>query len=189
MPHKVNSKIAVQVIALAARVRSQVPLALEAMQPTHEGDAANNQMLYGLMDGICPLAYELVLEMDALLGCSRLVPERMRHNLKLSASVIAAENAMMVLAPALGRTRAHDLLHQAVAERPDSGASLVEVLLGHPEVRAAVDEQMLRESLDPALYTGRSAIMAREMAGMARAAARDLQQRPWVENTGRKSTD
>jgi 3-carboxy-cis,cis-muconate cycloisomerase len=177
MPHKVNSKVAVQVIALAARVRSQVPLALEAMQPTHEGDAANNQMLYGLMDSICPLAYELILEMDTLLGCIRLVPERMRQNLERSASVIAAENAMMVLAPVLGRARAHDLLHHAVAELPDSGASLVEVLLGHPEIRAAVDEQVLRDSLDPALYTGRSAMMAMEMAGMARAAARDLQRR------------
>ncbi|MGH8617065.1 MAG: lyase family protein [Burkholderiales bacterium] len=177
MPHKVNSKVAVQVIAVAARLRSQVPLALEAMQPTHEGDAANNQMLYGLMDSICPLAYELILEMDALLGCIRPVPERMRRNLELSASVIAAENAMMALAPVLGRTRAHDLLHHAVAELADAGGSLAEVLLGKPEIRAAVDERILREALDPARYTGRSAILAREMAGRARAAARDLQRR------------
>ncbi|MGH6882796.1 MAG: lyase family protein, partial [Hypericibacter sp.] len=169
MPHKVNSKVAVQVIAVAARLRSQVPLALEAMQPTHEGDAANNQMLYGLMDSICPLAYELILEMDALLGCIRPVPERMRRNLELSASVIAAENAMMALAPVLGRTRAHDLLHHAVAELADAGGSLAEVLLGKPEIRAAVDERILREALDPARYTGRSAILAREMAGRARA--------------------
>jgi len=181
MPHKVNSKVAVQVIALAARLRSQAPLALEAMQPTHEGDAANNQMLYGLMDSICPMAYELIDEMDELLGCIRLVPERMQRNLDLSASVIAAENAMMTLAPVLGRTRAHDLLHHAMAELAEAGGSLEDLLLCKPEIRAAVDERALREALDPARYTGRSAIMAREMAGVARVAAHDLQQRVPVE--------
>jgi 3-carboxy-cis,cis-muconate cycloisomerase len=178
MPHKVNSKVAVQVIATAARLRSQVPLALEAMQPTHEGDAANNQMLYGLMDGIGPLAYELCAGMDELLGCIRIVPERMRRNLELSASFIAAENAMMVLAPALGRSRAHDLLHHAVAELSDAAPSLTDALLAVPEIREAVGEQALREALDPARYTGLSAQMAREMAATARAAARELQQRP-----------
>ena len=42
MPHKINPKVSVQAIATAARLRGQVPLALEAMQPTHEGDVANN---------------------------------------------------------------------------------------------------------------------------------------------------
>ena len=50
MPNKVNSKVAVQVIALAARLRAMAPLALEAMQPTHEGDAANNQMIYAVIE-------------------------------------------------------------------------------------------------------------------------------------------
>jgi 3-carboxy-cis,cis-muconate cycloisomerase len=177
MPHKINSKVAVQAIAAAARLRSQVPLALEAMQPTHEGDAANNQMLYGLMDSICPMAYELIVDMDELLGCIRLVPERMQRNLDLSASFIAAENAMMVLAPALGRNRAHDLLHHAVEGLPDSRASLADLLLADPEIRGAVGEKTLREALDPALYTGSSAIMARQMAGRARIAALELQQR------------
>jgi len=178
MPHKVNSKVAVQAIAAAARLRSQVPLALEAMQPTHEGDSANNEMLYGLMDGICPLAYELIVEMDALLGCIRLAPERMRSNLELSAAYIASENAVTALAPALGRTRAHDVVHDAVAELTAGGTGLADVLLGKPEIRAAVSDQALRESLDPARYTGLSAQMAREMAAAGRAAARELQQRP-----------
>ncbi len=174
MPHKINSKVAVQAIAAAARLRTQVPLALEAMQPTHEGDAANNQMLYGLMDGICPLAYELIEEMNALLGCIRTVPERMQSNLDHSAAFIAAENAMMVLAPALGRSRAHDILHHAIAELPPRGASLADALLAHAEIRDAVSEPALREALDPSRYTGRSPVMAREMATKARQAAHAL---------------
>jgi 3-carboxy-cis,cis-muconate cycloisomerase len=177
MPHKVNSKVAVQVIAVAARLRSQVPLALEAMQPTHEGDAANNQMLYGLMDSICPMAYELITEMDQLLGCIRLVPERMRSNLDISAAFIAAENAMMVLAPAIGRSHAHDLLHHAIAESATSGIALTELLLKDEQVRSAVAEPALRAALDPANYTGHSATMARDMAAAARIAADALRRR------------
>ncbi|RPJ48337.1 MAG: adenylosuccinate lyase family protein [Betaproteobacteria bacterium] len=177
MPHKVNSKVAVEVIAIAARLRSQVPLALDAMQPTHEGDTANNLMLYGLMDSICPLAYELVCGMNELLDCIVVVPEQMRRNLDRSASFITAENAMMVLAPTLGRNPAHDLLHHAIAEAATDGKTLAEILLRDADVRAAVSSPALAEALDPARYTGRSSIMAREMAATARQAAHELQQR------------
>jgi 3-carboxy-cis,cis-muconate cycloisomerase len=174
MPQKVNSKVAVQVIALAGRLRSQVPLALEAMQPTHEGDAANNQMMYWLMEGTGPLAYAVAWEMDQLLACLRLHPDRMLRNLEHSAGAIAAENAMMLLAPALGRGPAHDLVHHALEESPNAGGRLVDRLLADERVRGAVDEAELRAALDPAGYTGRSAVMAREMAAAALAAAARL---------------
>ena len=177
MPHKINPKVAVQAIALAARLRSQVPLALEAMQPTHEGDAANNQMLYGLMDTICPLAYDLITEMNALLDCIRLAPAQMRRNLGLSAPLIAAENAMMVLAPAIGRNHAHTLLHDAIEAAADGSRPLIDILFDDDAVRAALDRESLQAALDPARYTGRSADMAHEIAAAARAAAAELRRR------------
>ena len=170
MPQKVNPKVVVQVIALGARLRSQVPLALEAMQPTHEGDAANNQMLSVLIDTVCPLAYELITTMDDLLGCLRLDPERMRANLAASGPFIVTEHAMMVLAPAIGRTRAHDLLHHAVAEALREGRDLAELLLEDEVVSNALGEAAVRAALDPACYTGRSEVMAREQAACARQA-------------------
>ena len=177
MPHKVNSKITVQAIAHAARLRSQVPLALEAMQPTHEGDVASNTMMYGLMDTVCPMAYELADAMDEMFDSIAVSPERMRRNLELSSPFIAAENAMMVLAPAIGRNRAHDLLHHAIAEASAGQGELTQILLRNAEVRAVVTRQALDDALDPERYTGRSAQMARDMAGLARTAARELQQR------------
>ena len=174
MPQKVNPKIAVQVIALAARLRSQVPLALEAMQPTHEGDAANNQMMSAMIDTVCPLAYELISTMDDLLGCLRLAPERMRANLDASGAFIVAEHAMMVLAPALGRTQAHDLLHHAVAQALRQGSDLASLLLADARVRDAVGEPALRAALDPASYTGQSQAMALEQAARARTAVEQL---------------
>ena len=174
MPHKVNSKVAVHVIALAARLRAQVPLAFDAVQPTHEGDAANNQMLYMLMDGICPLAYELVCGMDDLLACIRLAPERMRRNLAATGPFMAAENAMMLLAASMGRAEAHEIVHHAAARAVEEDAALVDLLLEQPAVRAAVSEGALRAALDPSNYTGSSGAMARTMAAAARAAAAAL---------------
>ena len=171
MPNKVNPKVAVQVIALAARLRSLTPLALEAMQPTHEGDGANNQMLYALIDQACPLAYELVCAMDELLGCLRLVPENMRRNLALNGPAMAAENAMMALAPALGRSRAYEVVKRALAEAARSQTELVDLLLADEAVSGVVEPEFVRAALDPAAYTGRSAEMAHEMAREARAAA------------------
>jgi 3-carboxy-cis,cis-muconate cycloisomerase len=174
MPNKVNPKVAVQAIALAARLRTLVPLALEAMQPTHEGDGANNQMLYALIDQSAPLAYELVCSMDELLDCIRLVPGNMRRNLERSGSAMAAENAMMMLAPVVGRTRAYEVVKQAIADSSRRSVPLADVLLEDEAVSAALDEATVHAALDPAAYTGRSAEMAMEMALAARTAATRL---------------
>jgi 3-carboxy-cis,cis-muconate cycloisomerase len=177
MPNKVNPKVSVNVIAVAARLRAATSVALEAMQPTHEGDAANNQMLYTLIDQACPLAYELVCAMDELLGCLRLDPEQMRRNVALSGQTMAAENAMMILAPSFGRTQAYERVKQAIAQASQRGAPLADLLLEDDAVRAAADEAALRAALDPAGYTGCSAEMAREMAAAARKAATELASR------------
>jgi 3-carboxy-cis,cis-muconate cycloisomerase len=174
MPNKVNPKVVVVVIALAARLRALTPLALEAMQPTHEGDAANNQMLYTLIDQACPLAYELVCAMDELLACLKLAPDNMRRNVASSGQAMAAENAMMLLAPALGRTQAYERVKHAIADAEQRGALLADLLLEDPSVRGAIDEAALRTALDPAAYTGCSAEMARTMAISARGAAAAL---------------
>jgi 3-carboxy-cis,cis-muconate cycloisomerase len=174
MPNKVNSKVAVQVIALAARLRAQVPLALEAVQPTHEGDAANNLMLYALIDQTCPLAYELVSSMDDLLGCIGLAPASMRAKVESSGQAIASENALIALSPTIGRTRAYDLVKRAIADASRRQVKLSDVLMEDEEVRSSTDEASIRSALDPATYTGRSAAMAREMAAAARDAAARL---------------
>ncbi|HEX4781947.1 MAG TPA: lyase family protein [Usitatibacter sp.] len=172
MPNKVNPKVAVHAIAVAARLRTLTPLALEAMQPAHEGDAASNQMLYSLIEQGCPLAYELASSMDELLGCLGVAARNMKRNLDLSGQSIAAENAMMVLAPAIGRSQAYAALKRAIKASSQQGASVLDALLADDAVRGAVTAETLRKAIDPANYTGQSAAMARAMAAAARAAAR-----------------
>jgi len=170
MPQKVNSKIAVNVIAQSSRLRSQVMLALDATQSSHEGDAAYNKMIYAAIESACPLACELAGEMEDLLSNLRLMPDRMRENLDISGGMITSENAMMLLAPVIGRQKAHDIVHHAVAQAVETGASLSAVLLGNDTIRNNIDEGQLRKALDPVNYTGRSVSMARDAALRAREA-------------------
>lgn len=175
MPQKVNSKVAVRVIALGARLRAQVPLALEAMQPTHEGDAANNMMLYNVIDQTCPLAYEMISSMDELLDCIKLRPKQMRKNLDLSGQFIVAENAMMCLAPMIGRTSAHDIVHHAVEEAIKTSKTLVEVLMTDKQVSQVITSGDLLLALSPENYTGQSTQMAHQMSKAAHDAVLRLQ--------------
>ncbi|GJM03872.1 MAG: adenylosuccinate lyase [Rhodomicrobium sp.] len=175
MPQKVNSKIAVTCIAQGARLRALLPLALEAMQPSHEGDAANNQMLYSVMDQAPPLAYRMITAMDELLDCLKLRPEQMTKNLALSGQFIVAENAMMHLAPMLGRTSAHDVVHHAVEVALNQQKELAVVLMDVPEVSRVTSLDALMAVLSPENYTGESVSIARRMAAAAAEAAERLQ--------------
>ncbi|MCQ8782397.1 lyase family protein [Mangrovibrevibacter kandeliae] len=166
MPHKVNPKSVVRVLALAARVRAQVPLALEAMQPGFEGDGANNLMIGALAGEACPLGFELLDRFAALLDELDLDPARMAANVAINGPLLASENLMMALAPTIGRTRAHDLVHHAVAEAVADGRPLANTILASPDV-AGVPAATIHASLDPAGYVGLSAGLAREMAGRA----------------------
>ncbi len=176
MPQKVNSKVAVRLIAMGARLRSMVPLALEGVQPSHEGDAANNMMLYNVIDQACPLAYETISQLDELLSCLRVRPERMRKNLALSGQLIVAENGMMCLAPHLGRTAAHDVVHHAVEVAMARNVELIDVLMADEAVTSVVPREKLEAALNPENYTGQSAEMARDMAAEARQAHSRLSQ-------------
>ena len=171
MPQKENSKVAVAVIALGARLRAQATLALEATQASHEGDSAHNLMASALIEESAPLAFEAAVRMDELLACLRPDPERMRRNLELSGELIAAENAMMVLAPCMGRERAHHAVHEAARAAVSTGEALSEILWRDEAVHACTTREKLRDALDPARYLGQSVPLARRCAALAREAA------------------
>ncbi|MCD0505433.1 lyase family protein [Bordetella petrii] len=174
MPHKDNPKHVVGLIARAARLRALAAPALEAGQPSHEGDSATNQQLYGLIDEACPLAYDVATRLDELLALVRFDPARMRENLARSADVIASERLMMVLAATLGRQHAHDRVHAAIREARREGCQLPEVLLRQPDVARHYTLAQIQEALDPARYTGNSRDIALHAAALARDLARQL---------------
>jgi 3-carboxy-cis,cis-muconate cycloisomerase len=177
MPHKVNPKHVVSLIAAAARLRACAAPALEAGLPAHEGDAASNQLMSGVLEDACPRAWTLARQLERTLKLIRIHPDRMRANLELSAEVIASERLMMLLASRLGRTRAHDLVHHAVALASEQDIRPAQAFAAVPEIAAVMSSTEIVEALRPENYLGESANIAGEAGKMADAVAAELRAR------------
>jgi 3-carboxy-cis,cis-muconate cycloisomerase len=174
MPQKVNSKVACNIITIAARIRSQMGLAFEGMQSSHEGDAANNKMMREAIDTVCAAVYELTTELKTLLSGLTLHPERMSKNLQQSNGLIVAENVMMTLAPVIGRQKAHDVLHEAAHEAVIENQNIYDVLAAKPVIYENFSKKTLQAALDPANYLGHCIEITMDCIGRAKTAAKKL---------------
>jgi 3-carboxy-cis,cis-muconate cycloisomerase len=107
-------------------------------------------------------------------------PARMRANLDAAGGFPMAEHVASILAPALGRMAAHDLLAQASARAVAEGRTLRDALLDSPVAgqltEAGVSAEQVEQALDPARYLGAAAdfvdtaLAAHRHAEQARAA-------------------
>jgi adenylosuccinate lyase len=85
-----------------------------------------------------------------------------------------AEAVMLDLGKAIGRQHAHDVVYDAAQAAFVENKSFSELLMGDRRVAVHVDQEAMRKLLDPTLYTGLCAEMAREQAALARTKAREL---------------
>ncbi|MEQ3625910.1 MAG: lyase family protein [Celeribacter sp.] len=173
MPHKVNPKFVVSVLADAKELRGLAGTALESGISTHEGDAVLNRLVNNVLDRGIPLAWRLTEGFDGLLKRIAVNAPRMAQNARASGGAIATERLMMMLAPHTGRAEAHDLIHHALDHR-GPGQTVQEALVADRDVCAHLTEAEIREGLDPAGYCGDSARIARAAEAQARALARGL---------------
>ncbi len=174
MPQKRNPKLCQDIIALAAEVRTCVPLALEAMQTEHEADRTTSLMMDAAEARACIAMGDALSRLGEVLRGLRLDPERMRRNLDLGGGLIMAEAVMLELGATLGRQHAHDVVYDAAQAAFVEGRPFSAVLAADPRVTKHLDAAGIERLLDPVAYTGLCADMAREAAGRARTAAADL---------------
>ena len=176
MPQKRNPKLCQDIIALAAEVRSLVPLALEAMQAEHEADRTTSLMMDAAEARAAIAMGDLLSRLGEVLRGLRLAPERMRSNLDLGGGLIMAEAVMLQLGGALGRQRAHDIVYDAAQAAFLENRPFSVMLAADPRVSERLDTAALERLLDPLAYTGLCADMAREAATRARSAAAGIEQ-------------
>jgi len=174
MPQKRNPKLCQDIIALAAEVRTQVPLALEAMQTEHEADRTMTLMMDAAESRACIATGDMLGRLGEVLRGLVLDPERMRRNLDLGGGLIMAEAVMLELGRTLGRQHAHDVVYDAAQAAFVEGRSFSELLAADPRVTAHLDGAGIRQLLDPVAYTGLCSDMARDGAIRARALAKRL---------------
>lgn len=172
MPHKVNPKRVVKVIANCTRLRALAAPAMEAGRPSHEADASANYLLTSVIDDACRLGWELTTSFANLLERITVNKERMAKNLKLSGPAMASENLMMALAPHIGRNRAHDIIHHVIEDTP--GDDITTNLANHPEIASHLTTERVTELLNVSNYTGDSEHIARDAARLSRTTANAL---------------
>ena len=171
MPQKRNPKLAQDVVALAAEVRAQVPLALEAMQTEHEADRTTSLMMRTAESRACIASGDLLARLISIMAGLSLNPARMRANLDLSGGLIMAEAVMLTLGKTIGRQHAHDAVYDAAQASAATGRPFAALLLENREVSDHLGRERLAALLDPTAYTGRCAEIARAAAARARLSA------------------
>src|SRR3954468_8749452 len=174
MPQKRNPKLCQDIIAAAAEIRSQVPLALEAMTTEHEADRTTSLMMDTAEQRACVATGDMLSRLLEVIRGLRLDPQRMRSNLDLGGGLIMAEAVMLDLGAAIGRQHAHDAVYDAAQDAFTQGTPFAERLAADTRVTTHMAPEQIRRLLDPAAYTGLCADMARDGANRARVAARDL---------------
>ncbi len=174
MPQKRNPKLCQDIIAAAAEIRAQVPLALEAMTTEHEADRTTSLMMDTAEQRACIAVGDMLSRLAEIMRGLRLDPARMRINLDLGGGLIMAEAVMLDLGAAIGRQHAHDAVYDAAQDAFIHGKSFREMLAADTRVSTHMTPDQISGLLDPTAYTGLCAQMARDGAGRARAAAMEL---------------
>ncbi len=171
MPQKRNPKLCQDIIALAADVRMQVPLALEAMQTEHEADRTTTLMMDAAESRAMIAMGDALGRLGQVLRGLKLDPQRMRRNLDLGGGLIMAEAVMLELGAAIGRQHAHDVVYDAAQSAFVDGRAFSAALAADPRVTRHLDDTAIGRLLDPVAYAGLCADMARDGAARARALA------------------
>jgi len=161
-------------IAGASALRTLVPLALEAMQAEHEGDAASTAMMHDAIERACTTAGDVLARLEVIISGLRLDPARIRANLALDDGLIMAEAVMIRLAEATGRQHAHEIVYQAAQPAISGQTPFRDQFLADPRIALRLGGPQIDSLLDPAAYTGLSERIAKESAHRAREAARTL---------------
>jgi len=174
MPQKRNPKLCQDIIAAAAEIRAQVPLALEAMMTEHEADRTTSLMMDAAEQRAAIATGDMLSRLCETIRGLRLDPARMRANLDLGGGLIMAEAVMLDLGAAIGRQHAHDAVYDAAQEAFVQGRSFGDLLAADSRVTAHMTPEQIKTLLDPTAYTGLCAEMARDGAVRARAVAKEL---------------
>ena len=174
MPQKRNPKLCQDIIAASAEVRATVALALEAMQTEHEADRTTSLIMEAAEARASIATGDMLARLVEVLKGLRLDPVRMRKNLDLGGGLIMAEAVMLDLGVAIGRQHAHDVVYDAAQAAFVEGRPFGVLLAEDPRVTTHLDQKAIEKLLDPTVYTGLCADMARDAAARARATAAEI---------------
>jgi 3-carboxy-cis,cis-muconate cycloisomerase len=178
MPHKRNPVHSVVIIANAHRVPGLVATVLAGMAQEHQRAAGTWQAEWETLTTLLRLVGGAAAHGRELLVGLRPDPTRMRANLDLTGQAIMSSAVADRLAPALGRTAAHDLVTRAAKRAAEQGVTLRAALADEPGVRDTLSDTVLDEALDPERSLGSAGTFVDRALIAHRALTADLTDRP-----------
>jgi len=154
MPQKRNP-ISCEIMRGCARlVRQHAGGALDAMEADFERATGPWHVEWSAVPEAFVLTAGALAQANFMLSGLEVHTDRMRKNLDVSQGLIMAEAVMMGLAPALGRTVAHDVVYDACRKAIGEGTHLRDALLADPQIQGKLDAAEVDRLLDPANYLG-----------------------------------
>jgi 3-carboxy-cis,cis-muconate cycloisomerase len=158
MPQKRNPVASIAVLGCTRQVPGLVATLIAAAEQEHQRAAGAWHAEWEPLADLLRLTGSAASWAADLLGGLEPAPGRMRRNLDGAGGFPMAEHVASLLAPALGRTAAHDLLAQAsaaaVAEDRTLGEALLQRLDAGRLAEAGVTPEQVTAALDPAGYLG-----------------------------------
>jgi 3-carboxy-cis,cis-muconate cycloisomerase len=159
MPHKQNPVAAIAILGCTRRVPGLAATLIAAAEQEHQRAAGAWHAEWEPFADLLRVTGSAAAWAADLTGGLVVDPARMRANLDATRGLPLAERVAGLLAPALGRAAAHDLVARASAHAVAVGGTLREALLGVPELAgwmdgAGITGAQVEAALDPAGYLG-----------------------------------
>jgi len=159
MPHKRNPVAAIAILGCTRRVPGLLATLAAAAEQEHQRAAGAWHAEWEPFGDLLRLTGSASSWAVELLGRLIVDPVRMRANLEAAHGLPLAENVAGLLAPALGRIEAHDVVARASVQAVAADVGLREALLSLDDVRQRLDEagigpDQIDSALDPAHYLG-----------------------------------
>ena len=154
MPHKRNPIACALTLSAATRVPHLVASFLSAMPQEHERGVGSWHSEWPTIADVIQSTGVAAASMAEVASGLAVDASRMRANIEAISGLIFAEKAMMLLAPKIGRDKAHELLESAAKKAVAEGKRLVEALVQMPEAIRHLDSATLAKLEVPEEYLG-----------------------------------
>lgn len=159
MPHKQNPVASTLILAHAKRAPHLLATIAAAAEQEHQRAAGAWHAEWQPLSDLLRLTSSAAAWSADLLTGLRVDPARMRQNLEATHGLLLAERVTALLAPAIGRLEAHELVARASARATANGTDLAEALLTDKEAAAKlaacqIGRDQLQATLAPASYLG-----------------------------------
>jgi 3-carboxy-cis,cis-muconate cycloisomerase len=154
MPQKRNPMTSEYVVASARLLRASTSAVTGSPAHASERDMAAWGVEWLALPQALILAGGIAAKLAQLLEGLVADSPRMLENVGLTGGRIMAEAAMMALAPALGRERAHEVVGAAAERARANGHDLSSVLSEDPAVSAHLTAEEIRRLMEPSRYLG-----------------------------------